>query len=223
MPPPAVPNVPIEPVLVMPPVKVEMVMLVVEPSARPPTKIPFSKPDKIVPELVMPPAKVSTVTEPKRPNRLFAVPPTKMPSPGAVMTPALVIPPPRLGTVTAPPPLVLPPIKMPMKVPWIALVLSSEIPPLMTPVLPTKPVMVPLTKAMPEGLIVPSLVMAPVKLVLSTQTLATVFPDGLSKLAVILFTHGAASAAGAPPPIKIAATDDDASNRRSRQRPPIVP
>ena len=105
-------------------------MPVVDPSALPPTKMPFSKPDKIVPEFVMPPVKVSTITELKSPNRLFAVPPTKMPSPGAVMMPALVMPPPRLGTVTAPPPLVLPPIKIPLKVPWIALVLSSEIPPL---------------------------------------------------------------------------------------------
>ena len=51
--------------LVMPPEKVEMVVLIAAPegAAAPPTKMP-SSPTEIVPELLMPPAKVENVTNP---------------------------------------------------------------------------------------------------------------------------------------------------------------
>jgi hypothetical protein len=76
------------------------------------------------------------------------------------------------------------------------------------------PVTVPFTKAMPEGLMVPSLVMLPEKMVFSTQTLATTCPLGLSNGAVMGLLHGAAKADGAPPPINNAATELEANNAR---------
>jgi hypothetical protein len=65
---------------------------------------------------------------------------------------------------------------------------------------------------MPEGLIVPSLVILPEKLVLATQMPAIVVGEGLS-YPPPPFTQ-AAKAAGVPPPIRIAATELDASSSR---------
>ncbi len=58
-----------------------------------------------------------------------------------------------------PPLKIAPPIEMAVWPPLIMFVASSEMPPLMTPALRTEPLIVPPTKAMPEGLIDPSLVM----------------------------------------------------------------
>src|ERR1017187_7791292 len=92
--------------------------------------------------------------------------------------------------------------------------LSSLIPPAMAPVLAMEPEMVPLVKTTPPGLIVPSLVILPVKLVLVTQTPAAVDALGLSKLALTLTQ--AANAGGAPPPIRTAASEVEASHQPRR-------
>jgi hypothetical protein len=82
--------------------------------------------------------------------------------------------------------------------------------------------MVPLVKTMPSGLIVPSLVILPVKLVLVTQTPAAVDALGLSKLALMLTQ--AANAGGAPPPIRTAASEVEASHQfRRAGRPGPAP
>jgi hypothetical protein len=91
-------------------------------------------------------------------------------------------------------------------------------PPLMIPLLTTCPLTVPLTNTMPEGLIVPLLMMLPAKLVFWTQTLVTVTAALLVNGPVIVMLQGAASAARAPVPIKSAATELDANNRPNRPR-----
>lgn len=90
---------------------------------------------------------------------------------------------------------------------------------MIVPVLLIAPVIVPLLSAMPEGLIVPSFVIEPLKLVLVTQKPATVVPIGLSVVA--LTGMQAAHADGIPMPINSATSELDASKLRLRYCRPI--
>jgi hypothetical protein len=87
-------------------------------------------------------------------------------------------------------------------------------PPEIVPVLVIPPVIVPWLSVMPEGLMVPSLVIEPVKLVLVTQKPATVVAAGLSVVALIGMQ--AAHAEGIPMPINSAASELDANKLRLR-------
>jgi hypothetical protein len=88
-----------------------------------------------------------------------------MPKLAAEIVPALEMPPVKVGPAIM---IEVPPEEA------ILLVVSSDMPPAITPVVLMKPAIVPFWKVMPEGEMVPSLVMLPVKLVFFTHTLATV-------------------------------------------------
>src|ERR1700761_6775228 len=160
----------------------------------PPTTTPLVNAET-VPVLAMPPPKVAMA------------PMVRMPVAPEIV-PALLMPPPKVGAEK----------KIAEPSAMSALCLSIEMPPLMTPVLEIEPVTVPLTSAMPDGLIVPSLVMLPVKLVFWTQTLAVVCAAGLSNAAEIVCTHDAAHAEGMPAPIRSAIAELDSNKARLRPR-----
>ena len=161
--------------------------------------------EEIVPLLLMLPEKLVRLTIP-------FVFPTRMPRPVVdEIVPALDMPPLKLGPL----------IEMAFAVAMILLALSREIPPAIVPVLLIPPVIVPLLNVMPEGLIVPSFVIEPLKLVLVTQKPATVVPIGLSVVA--LTCTQAAHAEGIPTPINSGTRELDASKLRLRYRCHIRP
>jgi hypothetical protein len=160
--------------------------------------MPALSAEEIMPPLLMSPENLVRLTMP------FVVPMrTPAPVPPEIV-PVLEMPPLKLGPLTA----------MAVAVAAIWLVLSREMPPAIVPVLVIPPVIVPWLNVMPEGLIVPSLVIEPLKLVLVTQKPATVVAAGLSVVALIWMQ--AADAEGIPKPINSAASELDASKLRLR-------
>src|ERR1051326_4320366 len=153
------------PLLVTPPANVTI--LVADTAVMPPA---------MVPELAMPPLNVAIVPD-DRPTAM-----TGPETPPVEMVPALEMPP---RNVTP--------------VPWIAgvafvvirLAPSTRMRPAIMPLSTMWPVIVPLAKVMPPGEIVPSLVMLPVKLVLTMATQGVVAAAGLSKVAWIVLAHAA--------------------------------
>jgi hypothetical protein len=154
--------------------------------------------EEMIPLLLMLPEKLVRVVKPS------ALPTTMAGPLVPEIMPALDMPP--LKPV--------PPIVMAVPVAAILLVLSREMPPEIVPVLVIPPVIVPLVNVTPEGLIVPSFVIEPLKLVLVTQKPATVVPAGLSVVALIWVQ--AAHAEGTPTPINSVASELDASKLRLR-------